>query len=135
MPTVQSVGNADYQMPIQNQSATDAIYANEPEIYDPEIEEKKAAAGSKKGMTALGIIAAAGLGIAAWKAHSASKYEKLAKTLEEENAKLKDQLNDRTGAVAWFKRPLVALWDGCVKCWNWIKGLNPFKKGKKVEKP
>jgi len=141
MPSVQNIGPVDYpQVQAQNQPQELQEYMSEPQVYDAEFEEKKAASGSMKGLTALGVIlGVAGIGYGIVKGRAASKYKQQAEILEQEVSKLKNQVQDEKGFIPYMKRVVTGSYiykfiTGLF--WRWpkagcqkIAGL--FKKGAK----
>lgn len=108
-------------------------YSSMPMVYEPEMEEKKKASSNMLGMTALGILGIAGLGVGIYK-HTkvkglknqinelTSKNEVLTKELDEAQAKIKD-LTPKT-----WKEKFKALGEK-LKPKNWF---NKWGKGKKA---
>ncbi|MBR6127664.1 hypothetical protein IKQ21_08275, partial [bacterium] len=92
MPEVQNVGAADYAMPVQqNQYATEPIAdENVPMVYDPEIEAKKKSASAGVGLTLLGLMIAAGLGIWGGKALGSRGKAEAEKSVEQMKEVMKD---------------------------------------------
>ena len=92
MPEVQSVGAVDYTMPVQqNQYAEQPISEDTvPMVYDPEMEAKKKAASAGLGLSILGTLIAAGIGV--WAGHSWGKAGK--GELKQANEAMKEVLND-----------------------------------------
>lgn len=103
-------GTADY-------NSIPADYNSMPVMYEPEYEEKKKAASNMKGLTIMGIIAAAGItyGVVKHRGLKQAKSDietlnKEIKTLTDEKTKLTKELDSlrkpskKTGFWSWFKR-------------------------------
>ncbi|MBR1775671.1 hypothetical protein IJ750_01185 [bacterium] len=123
MPEVQNVGAVDYANPYQQYEVAEpsqvpaAIDGTMPELYDPEVEQKKQAAGSMTGLKVLGGIAAAGLllwGGHKWGKNSAKDAMKELEELKNSEAvrnydKMKEAVNDviktaeETQEFKWLK--------------------------------
>jgi len=68
MEPINNVGAANYAITVpQNQNQIQGYddYASMPMVYEPEMQEKKKASSGMVGLTALGVIAAGGLGFLA----------------------------------------------------------------------
>ena len=92
MPEVQSIGAADYTMPVQQNQYAGQPSAddNVPGVYDPELEEKRKAASRGLGLSLLGTIIAAGIGV--WAGHSWGKAGK--SELKQANEAMTEVLSD-----------------------------------------
>ncbi len=92
--TSQNLTNYTASIPQNNQIQDYQDYSSIPTVYEPEIEQKKSASSNMLGMTALGILAIAGLGygIAKNKKVSGLKQEIAQLSAEKDAAlKLKDE--------------------------------------------
>jgi len=93
MTAVQNVGVNDYPAQMQDMQPVDyPEVAGDMAVYDPEMEEKRAAAKGQTGMMALGVLGLAGIALGGIKWHSANKLGKQVKRLEAENADMMKKL-------------------------------------------
>lgn len=70
MEPIKNAGAVDYAIALpqnQNQIQEYDDYASMPIAYDPEMEQKKKASSNMVGLTALGLLAAGGIGVGIWK--------------------------------------------------------------------
>ena len=102
MEPITTPGTANYAITVPQQN-TQENYSTMPMVYDPAIEEKKSASSNMLGMTALGIIAALGVGYGVSKGKKVSGLKQqiaqlsaekdAALKLKDEAVKLKDEAN------------------------------------------
>lgn len=105
MDPIKGAGAVDYAMAVpQNQNQVQGgyeDYSSMPMVYEPEVEEKKKASSNMLGMTALGVVAAAGAiygirkgsqvkGLKNTVTELTSKNEALTKELDQAQAKIKE---------------------------------------------
>ena len=118
MAEIQSIGAADYAMPVQQQNQYETEIPSEettPMVYDPETEEKKSAASKMLGLTLLGVALVGGGLLAghAWgkagKTIAKETQEELVNTLKENNETLKAALNEAKDLIAETKESAIAL--------------------------
>ena len=96
MEPINSANATNYTMtvPQNNQIQQYSDYSSMPMVYEPEVEQKKSASSNMLGMTALGILAIAGLGYGYSKGKKVSGLEQeIAQLSSEKDAalKLKDE--------------------------------------------
>lgn len=99
MSEVQSIGTVDYQKPViqpQEQYIEEipSDINNSPLVYDPEIEAKRRASSKMLGLTALGLIAAGGLGFWAGHAKGAKNLAEIKETLKQINKEANEFVNE-----------------------------------------
>lgn len=96
MDPINNVGAANYAMAVpqnQNQVQEYEDYSTMPMVYEPETEQKKKASSNMLGLTALGIIAAVGAGIAIKKSGQVKGLKNQVEELSTINNELKTKLD------------------------------------------
>lgn len=115
-------------MPQNNQVQEYPDYSTMPMVYEPEVEQKKSASSNMLGMTALGILAIAGLGYGYSKGKKVSGLkQEIAQLSAEKDAalKLKDEAvklkNEATQALD--KERTLTRWERLKRLFNPNSGL------------
>lgn len=130
MEPINSANATNYTMtvPQNNQIQQYSDYSSMPMVYEPEVEQKKSASSNMLGMTALGILAIAGLGYGYSKGKKVSGLkQEIAQLSAEKDAalKLKDEAvklkNEATQALD--KERTLTSWERLKRLFNPNSGL------------
>ena len=140
MDPINNIGAANYAMSVPQNQNQDQIqgyddYASMPMVYEPETEEKKKASSGMLGLTALGIVAAAGIGIFAGKKMGQSGVKKELEELRTLHTELKTKY-DAAEAAKKVAEDAKAAADNSLKEYReagkWTKFVRIFKPNYKL---